>query len=473
MEKLSKIKLALSYLIDRDYRDYRLVRALKAFDPDYFRKSLEKTDRQELLETLSQSEDPLWAYFQISRQQLSSAHITADSWRQLLDPCPLFDTWFYLANYRDQVGSRHPFSHYLLEGWKADLRPSPFFDPLFYEETSSWHDGLGNPLLHYLEYGLQKRQDCSPFFSHDWYLDNTPLPEALQNNAIKHYKLYGAAAGKSPLPVFDPHYYCSQLDDGAPVPADPLLHYLCVGEGAGIAPNPQFDPSFYRSCLRDEQEEESILAHYLRQGVFSRCELNPKIASQENKPVVSIVVPVYNPRAAFLRNCIRSVLYQSYPHWQLWLVDDCSSTGGTRDILSDWAARDERINCIFNAHTRGISGATQIGADKCTGDYLGFLDHDDELASDCLLRVVEEINRSGAEFLYTDEDLIGDDGSRHAVFNKPGFNRALLYSHNYITHFIAVARNLFVSAGGFDSRYDGAQDYDLVLRLTDRASVIP
>ena len=467
-EKLNKLNLAIRYLIDRDYRDYRLVRSLNVFDPEYFRQLLKKADREDLLDTFRDDSDPLWAYFKISRKELSSMVVSPGLWRQLLDPCPLFDTWYYLASYKEMVGSRHPFSHYLLEGWKSNLKPSPFFDPLFYEQSSSWHKGLGNPLIHYLEHGLQQRQDCSLFFSHGWYLDRTPLPEALQRNAIKHYKLYGAAAGKSPVPVFDPDYYKSQIDDLTEDGSDPMLHYICVGERLEIAPNSQFNLNFYRISVQDQLADESPLAHYLSVGVFQKREINRRLAALENKPVISIVIPVYNPKDEFLNNCIRSVLYQSYPHWQLWLVDDFSSAAATRDILAYWSSRDERINCLYNDRNKGISATTQIGADHSSGEYLGFLDHDDELAPECLWSVAEEINRSGAKFIYTDEDLIGDDGSRHAVFHKPGFNRALLYSHTYITHFMVVARGLFDFVGGFNSEYDGAQDYDLVLRLTSR-----
>ena len=101
------------------------------------------------------------------------------------------------------------------------------------------------------------------------------------------------------------------------------------------------------------------------------------------------------------------------------------------------------------------------------GDFIGFLDNDDELTPDCLYHVAETIARMSADVVYTDEDLIASDGSRLSVFYKPCFNRALLESHNYITHFVVVASTLFAKCKGFRSECDGAQDFDLMLRLSD------
>ena len=470
MATQNKIALAFKYLLDRDYRDYRRIRNLNVFDPDYFEVLVKRDGSNDLIEGLDAAKDPLWYYFQVFRSQLASVEVLSDTWSQFFDPCPLFDTYFYMAKYRTQVGSRNPFSHYLLEGWRSDLKPSPYFDPGYYRDNSHWHEESGNPLQYYLEHDLQRAQDCSIFFSHSWYLDRTPLPRALQLNAIKHYKLYGSTAGKSPVPLFEPDHYTHQVKDLTVACTDPLLHYLSAGESLGTSPSPHFDPEYYRTHCQVGEADASPLAHYLSKGVFEKCVINRSIASLDSTPVISIIVPVYNPRPEFLNNCIRSVLYQTYPHWELWLIDDCSSAAETRDILTHWAAQDQRINCLFNDSNRGISATTQIGVDNASGDYLGFLDNDDELAADCLFQVTKEINRSRAEVIYTDEDLIGDDGSRHEAFYKPGFNRALLFSHNYITHFVVAESGLVERCGGFNSDYDGAQDFDLILRLTSRAN---
>jgi glycosyltransferase involved in cell wall biosynthesis len=171
---------------------------------------------------------------------------------------------------------------------------------------------------------------------------------------------------------------------------------------------------------------------------------------------------VHDTNPHYLSCCIRSVLYQAYPHWQLCLVDDCSTNEEIPDVLRQWATRDNRISVAFHQSNTGISGATATGVEMAVGDYLGFLDHDDELTPD----------ETGASLFYTDEDLIGDDGSRQGVFHKPDFNRELLFSHNYITHLVVIKKELYRKIGAMSGAYDGAQDFDLVLRATEQTEQV-
>ena len=187
----------------------------------------------------------------------------------------------------------------------------------------------------------------------------------------------------------------------------------------------------------------------------------------ESKPLISIIVPVYNADPFLLNYCIRSVINQQYPHWQLCLADDGSSREGLRDQLEKWGKQDSRIKIIYNENNQGISAASNAAAALADGDYLGFLDNDDELTPDCLYHIAETISRTSAEVVYTDEDLIGIDGGRLSVFYKPDFNKVLLQSHNYITHFLVVSSPIFTKCQGFRSEYDGAQDFDLMLRISD------
>ncbi|MBE0583990.1 MAG: glycosyltransferase, partial [Desulfofustis sp.] len=186
----------------------------------------------------------------------------------------------------------------------------------------------------------------------------------------------------------------------------------------------------------------------------------------------SVIVPVYNTDHHFLNCCIRSVLYQAYPHWELCLVDDCSTDEELPQLLAQWSTRDARIKVAFHERNTGISGATMTGIDLAGGEYLGFLDHDDELSLDCLFQVAKRINETRAELYYTDEDLVGDDGSRQGVFHKPDYNRELLFSHNYITHFVVIKRELYDKIGGMTAEFDGAQDYNLVLRATEQTDQV-
>jgi glycosyltransferase involved in cell wall biosynthesis len=284
--------------------------------------------------------------------------------------------------------------------------------------------------------------------------------------------MHGAREGKSPTPVFDPGFYLRLVDNDPKALADPLAHYLTFGITEDKPPCSWFDPRYYREKYSARLAGLYPFEHYLSNGVYEGLYVSDLVETLPHKPVISLIVPVYNVDASLLNNCINSVLYQSYPHWEICLADDGSTRSGLTEQLEAWGRRDSRIKVIFSKSNRGISAASNAAAEKATGEFLGFLDNDDELASDCLYEIVKTINTTQADLLYTDEELIGDDGRRFTSFRKPVFNEELLLSHNYVTHFVAVSRDLFNSISGFRSELDGAQDFDLMLRLSRVAEKI-
>jgi len=472
MDITRKIALIIKYCLSRDYRDYRYIRTLQVFDPDYFFSQ----QNEELRQSYDSGIDPLWSYFLQSRHELSENPVASDGSRKLSDPHPLFDTRFYVSTYIKGKSRRNPFAHYLIEGWKKGWSPSPFFNPDFYFKNCGWDTTLGDPLSHYNKHGVDSRINPGNFFDSNWYLDKyldkTPVLHESSQGIFRHYKVYGARSGKSPIPVFEPETYLDQLSDQEFAVDDPLLHYLVDGERSNHRPNRFFNPKYYRRRYMAANDSDLALSHYLTTGVYAGYEPDQRIENLGDKPLISLVVPVYNPAPYLLNNCIRSVYYQAYPYWELCLVDDCSTDEQVRDIIKEWAQKDDRIKYLFNSHNKGISATTQKAAEMSTGKYLGFLDNDDELTTDCLYQVVRKINKTGGEVFYTDEDLVGSNGTRHASFSKPDFNAALLYSHNYITHFVVVLHELFKRIGGLTSEFDGAQDYDLMLRLAENTREI-
>lgn len=463
---MKKLSLLLKFLISRDYRDYRYVRTLHVFDPDYYVQLLQRYF-PETYESINDNEDPLWVYFENSRKELDGFHFTLESWQQCCDPHPLFDTYYYVSRYRQHIGTRNPFAHYLIKGWKQGLQPSPFLDTEHYAKKSGWSADAGDPLTHFVHHGLERGMSPSSSFNVDWYLDQAHFPQGIQANTLKHYKLFGSQSGKCPVPVFETQRYLDSIEDNEYASADPFLHYLCTHEKIHTGVPGNFDSTYYKKRYLGDEFTQMPLLHYLRSGVFQQFEVTSRVEKLDRKPVISIVVPVFNVEHRLLRNCIRSVLYQSYPYWELYLVDDCSDQAGLRELIMKWETVDKRISCIFNRQNLGISGATQAGVEAANGEFVGFLDNDDELDLDCLYQVVKKINKTGGEVFYTDEDLIGNYGSRHAAFFKPAFNKALLYSHNYITHFVVVSKKLYHDVGGLSAAFDGAQDYDLMLKLSD------
>jgi GT2 family glycosyltransferase len=198
-----------------------------------------------------------------------------------------------------------------------------------------------------------------------------------------------------------------------------------------------------------------------------------KLSAFGLRPLISLLVPVYRPCPADLDRAIASVQRQSYPNWELCLVDDGSDSTEVAAVLSRAAAADARIRVATLAHHGGISAASNAALALARGGYVALLDHDDELAPDALFHVVDALNRSPeAAFVYSDEDKIDAEGNRYEPFFKPDWSPDLLLSDNYVCHFLVARRDLVDRAGGFRGEFDGAQDHELALRLSEGAATI-
>ena len=182
-------------------------------------------------------------------------------------------------------------------------------------------------------------------------------------------------------------------------------------------------------------------------------------------PKISVVMPVYEPRIEHLRAAIASVQSQAYPHWQLCICDDGSRDAAVLECLDAVAASDPRIRVHRRSANGGIGLASADAAALADGEFLAMLDQDDVLAPWALLFVAKALeDRPDAELLYSDEDKLDDRGARFAPHFKPSFDPELLGAINYMGHLLIISRRLFDSVGGFRAGFDGAQDYDLVLR---------
>ncbi len=188
------------------------------------------------------------------------------------------------------------------------------------------------------------------------------------------------------------------------------------------------------------------------------------------QPLISILMPVYNAPPTVLNKAIKSVTRQTYRNWELCITDDCSTRMLTKLCLK--SVVNKKIKIRFLDQNLNISGASNQAAAMAQGEYLGLLDNDDELEADALYQIVKRINQTRADLLYSDEDFIDLDGEYESPHFKPDFSPDLLLSHNYITHFSVFKKQLFEQVGGFRSEFDGAQDYDLLLRLSEIAEKI-
>lgn len=187
------------------------------------------------------------------------------------------------------------------------------------------------------------------------------------------------------------------------------------------------------------------------------------------KPLISVVMPVYNTPEKLLREAIESVQAQVYPHWEFCIADDASTAPHVRRILKEYARADRRIKVVFRGENGHISRASNSALELATGEWIALLDHDDVLRPHALLEVVRTINRyPDAELIYSDEDKIDETGRRFDAFFKPDFSLEMFRSQNYLNH-LTVHRTANVRAvGGWRTGFEGSQDYDLNLRIIER-----
>ncbi len=196
------------------------------------------------------------------------------------------------------------------------------------------------------------------------------------------------------------------------------------------------------------------------------------LAEHDRQLSISIVVTVHNAAPELLAATVQSVLAQFYPHWQLCIVDDASTRADTREILDELTQRDDkRILVKRLARHQGHPRAANAALELATGTFVGFLAQDALLTRDALLEVARHAGE-GIDFVYSDEDRIAADGTHYDPVFKPDFSPDLLLSTNYIGNFIAIRRTLIEDLGGLRSAYEGAEDYDLILRATERTNGI-
>ena len=186
-------------------------------------------------------------------------------------------------------------------------------------------------------------------------------------------------------------------------------------------------------------------------------------------PLISVILPVYNVDEKWLRKCIDSVCKQSSRNWELCIADDASTAKHIRPLLEEYASKDPRIKVVFRETNGHISAASNSALELASGEFCLLLDHDDELSPDALFWVATEIDEHpDVAMIYSDEDLIDENGKRTAPKFKPDFCRDLLYSLNLVTHLSAYRTEILRAIGGFRVGIEGSQDYDLALRVVER-----
>ncbi len=187
------------------------------------------------------------------------------------------------------------------------------------------------------------------------------------------------------------------------------------------------------------------------------------------RPLFSMLTPVFNVAREFLEECVESVLFQSYPYWELLLVDDASTRAETRSFLQQLSTLDDRISVHHNPKNLGICKATNAALDRARGEFSVFLDHDDKLAPNALYEVAKVMNtHPEADIIYSDRDLISIRGSRFMHLFKPKWAPETILSSNYLCHLTSYRTTLLRELNGLDKETEGSQDHDLILRAEEK-----
>jgi len=194
------------------------------------------------------------------------------------------------------------------------------------------------------------------------------------------------------------------------------------------------------------------------------------VSQLQYRPKISIVMPVFNVDPKWLALAIESVENQVYENWELCIIDDCSTNEETLNFLC--SIQNEKIKISFLDKNQGISSASNKAFSAASGEYIALMDHDDEITKDALLEVVKAINEKGPDLIYSDEDKIDRNNVRRSPLFKPDWSPDLLRCQNYICHFTVIKKEILARVNGFRSGFEGAQDHDLFLRISEKTDKI-
>jgi GT2 family glycosyltransferase len=306
---------------------------------------------------------------------------------------------------------------------------------------------------------LREQRAINEFFDPAWYLKTYPDVAVAGLDPFSHYLSSGAPEGRDPGPNFSTWGYLSRYPDVAALELSPLLHYVQVGraEGRAVAPAGTLHIDYLAWIRRYDTHTDADLADLRRQG-----------AELPRRPKISILTSTNNPSEDLLREAIDSVLAQTYANWELCIADDSSTMPQIAEALRGYAKADPRIKIVFLQKKVGTANAINAAFALATGEWVTTLDDGDVLASHALFHVVKAINeRPRIQLIYSDEDMIDETGSRHSPCFKPDFSPELFYSQNYLNHLTVHRADNVREAGGWSADFEGAQDYDLNLRVSE------
>lgn len=224
--------------------------------------------------------------------------------------------------------------------------------------------------------------------------------------------------------------------------------------------------------LTDLLSNQADYNQYLTRRILTKDKKKQIIKSQKyfkHQPLISIVIPVYNPPIEFFKKALDSIIHQYYDHWEICLADDCSDDEEVKETIEEYIKKYDHIKVVYRAENGHISRASNSALELATGEYTLLMDQDDVLRENALYEIVKCINQKpDADLIYTDEDKI-DENDMHSVPHfKPDWSPDSLLSRNYLGHVCVFKTEQLRAIGGWRVGFEGSQDYDLVLRYTEQ-----
>jgi GT2 family glycosyltransferase len=354
----------------------------------------------------------------------------------------LFDAEWYASRYRDvPLTGLEPLEHYVRIGALLDRDPHPLFSASYYRRQLD-QQGLTTAavLLHYIRNGWQQHLDPHPLFSVSWYLYKNHDVATAKIEPLKHFLKYGAFENRDPHPLFS----CAKI----------------------FAENPELL----------EQNINPLVFHLSQIDDLTKEPRDPKtergVIWAPDAPLISVVVATYKTPPASLEAMVQSVRGQTYPYWELCIVDDGSQDQALANMLRQLAAGDPRIKVEVAGTNGGISSASNKAINLASGDFMAFLDHDDTLVPHALERCAQTILATAADVIYTDQDTVTDEGRVLWTFYKPDWSPEYLRHVMYVGHLLVARSTLVRKLGGFQSEFDGVQDFEFMLRLSEVSTKI-
>lgn len=366
----------------------------------------------------------------------------------------LFDEKYYLQTYEDVKNANiDAIKHFMEFGWKERRNPSERFNTNFYLETyQDIKEANINPLIHYIEYGKKEKRRIK--IDKQTKIDKKIRQIKIILNQIKNNPQYI----KKFLSEVKVHGFQSAL--------------------LRVKSKMKIYPEFVNINLEQSGNKELLTPYHswleVNKLTNNRLNyLNKNLNKTIFRPLISVIIPVYNPPLEFLQKAINSVVNQVYKNFEICIVDDHSTNLYIKPYLENLQNNYENIRVSFNSKNSHISITTNNAVNLAKGEYLVFLDQDDELTLDAFAEIILYLNNNkDCELLYSDDDKIDTNGNCFDPQFKPDWSPEYLLSFMYCSHLKCVKRSLYEKVGGFRKGYEGSQDYDFYLRASEQIKFV-